>query len=236
MSASTWEQGNRVFAPLEPDFFYPATVLHVGKQSVMVEYDDGDEGLVPKQELQPIRLIPGLTVQARRKDDDLIYEWAEVVEADGERIRIRFHEDDRVQRVHIGNIRLPHPNVLDLVEAEAHLSSLWRDGDRVLAPWEPYFVYPATIQKVETDTAVVEYDDGDAGPVSLVDLQPIDIEPDVEVQARRIKFEKFYEPATVIDVNGETVTVRYHNDGHEEEMDIEYIRIPRRVPGAQTQW
>ena len=63
---ATFHEGERVLAPWEPEFLYPATVCFVGKRGVMVQYDDGDEGLVPEQEVRPIRIEIGATVQARR--------------------------------------------------------------------------------------------------------------------------------------------------------------------------
>lgn len=225
--ASRWKEGDRVLAPWEPEFLYPATVRFVGKRGVMVEYDDDDEGLLPESEIKPMRIDIGARVQARRVKQVKRYEWAEIVDVRGEQVRVRYQEDDREEEMHIQYIRIP--NAQALPEVDPDLLELYREGDRVLAPWEPFFLYPATIQRIDANAgiALIEYDDGDTGPVRLSELQPFDIEVNTRAQARRVKFEKIYEMATIIAFQGEQVTVRYEADDHEEEMEVTYIRLPK---------
>jgi hypothetical protein len=230
--ASRWVEGDRVLAPWEPEFFYPATVRAVGKRGIMVEYDDGDEGLVPASSLRPIQIEVGAVVQARRVRHIKRYEWAEIIDVRGEHVRLRYHEDQGEDDMPIQYIRIPDPAAFPQTDPE--LLELYKEGDRVLAPWEPHFLYPATIRQIDATAgiAMIEYDDGDSGPVRVADLQPFDIEENTPAQARRVKFEKLYEMATVLAFAGERVTVRYQTDGHEEEMDVTYIRIPRAVRRA----
>src|SRR5262249_35686940 len=54
----------------------------------------------------------------------------------------------------------------------------WREGDRVLAPWEPMFLYAGTITRItydedKGDQALIEFDDGDDGWVFLFSVRPL---------------------------------------------------------------
>src|SRR5947209_19701088 len=39
----------------------------------------------------------------------------------------------------------------------------WKVGARVLAPWEPMFLYVGTIREIDKIKALIQFDDGDAG-------------------------------------------------------------------------
>lgn len=111
-------------------------------------------------------------------------------------------------------------------------------GDRVFAPWEREWLYPGTVTEVDEDEdlAAIEFDDGDEGRASTVLLREIALQTGDFVAARRDRTEKRYAPATVVKVDGETVTVEYE-DGEEDELEVEYLRIPvvgRLAVGARV--
>ncbi|MCS7015206.1 MAG: hypothetical protein RMJ19_10280 [Gemmatales bacterium] len=224
---SRWQVGDRVLAPWEPDFLYPGTVAHVGRRGVVIEYDDGDEGYVPESVLRPLRLEVGSQVQVRRDPEVNRYYWGEVLAVQGERVLVRYSDDDGEETIPIGRIRIPRVLLRLPREQEEELTALWKPGDRVLAPWEPHFLYPGTIRQIESGIALIDYDDGDVGPVSLAELMPLHLEVGMRVQARRNRFEKVYEPGTLTAVEGESITVCYDADQTEDELDIAYIRLPR---------
>jgi hypothetical protein len=106
-------------------------------------------------------------------------------------------------------------------------------GDRVLAPWEPQWLYAGTVIDTDDDEelAAVEFDDGDAARASFVLLRPIELRPGELVCARRDRDEKRYFPATVLSIDGEEVRVEYE-DGERDSMGVEYIRVPVAGPLA----
>src|SRR5437868_1221937 len=61
----------------------------------------------------------------------------------------------------------------------------WRAGDRVLAPWEPDFVYAGRIAEIKQEEALVEFEDGDAGWVSLHEVRPVAVRRGQKVMCRK---------------------------------------------------
>ena len=100
----------------------------------------------------------------------------------------------------------------------------WNEGDRVLAPWEPQWLYPATISGIEGDVAFVMFDDGDHAHVPLVQLRPLDLRDGDEVHARRDRTEMLYYPAQVLSCSEENLQVRYA-DGHLDSLAVGYVRV-----------
>src|SRR4051812_25748188 len=58
----------------------------------------------------------------------------------------------------------------------AQPSSRWREGDRVLAPWEPDLLYAGRVAQLQDDQALIQFDDGDAGWVLLHQIRPLAVE------------------------------------------------------------
>lgn len=226
-----WKVGDRVLAPWEPDFLYPGTIAYVGRNGLVIEYDDGDEGYVPESTVRPLQVQVGSQVQIRRDPDVNRYYWGEILAVYDSEVKVRYSEDDSEETLPIGRIRIPRVLLRLPREQEEELAALWKPGDRVLAPWEPYFLYPGTIRQVESGIALIDYDDGDVGPVSLAELAPLHLEAGMRVQARRDRFEKVYEPATITAVEDDSVTVRYDADDTEDVLDIAYIRLNRESGG-----
>lgn len=103
----------------------------------------------------------------------------------------------------------------------------WRAGDRILTYWEPEYLYPGVIVRIDGRTAEIDFDDGDSTERDVGDLWPIEVEVDDVVFSRRDRSEKMYTPALVVSVAGERVTVRY-DDGTEDRTTVSYLRFPRR--------
>ena len=101
----------------------------------------------------------------------------------------------------------------------------WSEGERVLAPWEQEWLYPGVVRCIDDDIAFIRFDDGDRGLIPLSELCPIAVKPGTIVQARRDRSELRYEPATVLDVDGEQLRLRYEDD-EEDAMAVSYVRVP----------
>src|SRR5947209_5423525 len=84
----------------------------------------------------------------------------------------------------------------------------WQPGDRVLAPWEPTFLYAGTLERVEGRRALVRFDDGDAGWVELSFIEPLALQAGQRVMSRRRMGPHFF-PGEVREVEGENVDVEF---------------------------
>lgn len=109
-------------------------------------------------------------------------------------------------------------------------SADWSVGDRVLAPWEPHFLYAGTVAEIRADEAHIDFDDGDSGWVPLGELRELHLEIDQFVMCRKQMGAMFY-PATIEDVSGETVHVGF-DDGETEWTTVAAVRVPRTTAGA----
>ncbi len=101
----------------------------------------------------------------------------------------------------------------------------WSQGERILAPWEQEWLYPGVIRCIDEDIAFIRFDDGDRALIPLTELSPIAIRPGTVIQCRRDRAELRYEPATVLDVEGEELRVRYSDD-EEDALAVSYVRVP----------
>ena len=115
------------------------------------------------------------------------------------------------------NLVVPPPAVV----APSPLSRQWQAGDRVLAPWEPEWLYPATVQQTNADSVQVAYDDGDSSWLNVAALRPLDIEKGSRVCGW---WNGPYYPGTVTERDGNRVHIAY-DDGDNEWTDLSYIRV-----------
>lgn len=107
----------------------------------------------------------------------------------------------------------------------------WSVGDRVLAPWEPDFLYAGVISEIQDAEAHIDFDDGDSGWVPVSELRQLRIAMDQPVLCRKEMGAMFY-PAVVADQSGETIHVTF-DDGTDEWTTVAALRIPRPAgPGA----
>ena len=108
-------------------------------------------------------------------------------------------------------------------------TSAWKKGDRVLAPWEPTYLYAGTIDQVIAPRALIRFDDGDSGWVELAHVQPLSLKPGLRVMSRRRMGPNFF-PGEIQEVDGEKIHVEF-DDGKEERTTVASLRIPCRPLG-----
>jgi hypothetical protein len=108
-------------------------------------------------------------------------------------------------------------------------STLWRKGDRVLAPWEPTYLYAGTLDQVSAGRALIQFDDGDAGWVDLAFVQPLALERGQRVMSRRRMGPHFF-PGEIYEIDGENVHIEF-DDGKEEHTTVASLRIPCQPRG-----
>jgi len=109
----------------------------------------------------------------------------------------------------------------------------WRIGDRVLAPWEPTFLYAGTLQEISGPNALIQFDDGDSGWVALARVLPLALRAGQPVMSRRRMGPRFF-PGEIREIHGEDVVIDFE-DGKEEETTVASLRIPCEPagPGAE---
>ncbi|MCI0378070.1 MAG: protein kinase [Gemmataceae bacterium] len=99
----------------------------------------------------------------------------------------------------------------------------WRIGDRVLAPWEPEWAYPATVREINGDSVYVWFDDGELSWVEAADLRPLDIRDGSRV------FGPWGYCGVVTERDGDRVHINY-DDGDKEWTDLKEIYVPSGKP------
>jgi predicted Zn finger-like uncharacterized protein len=101
----------------------------------------------------------------------------------------------------------------------------WKVGERVLAPWEPEFLYAGRVAKVEGGRVLIEFEDGDAGWVRPDQVRPLAVRPGQKVLSRRRMGPTFF-PGEIREVRGDEVCVAFA-DGHADEWTrVAALRIP----------
>jgi hypothetical protein len=111
-------------------------------------------------------------------------------------------------------------------------SHSWKVGDRVLAPWEPVFLYTGRIAEIKDNEALIEFGDGDVGWVVLERLRPLAVPRGQKVLSRRKMGPSFF-PGEILEVHGEEVCVGFDDGSDDEWTTIAALRIPCQPgPGA----
>jgi hypothetical protein len=215
-----WPQGSRVLAvwPVEQVYWYPATVKASTARWVEVHYDDGHKARLKPSEVAELDITVGSRVFARFESGPYYYP-AEVTQVNGERIRVAY-EDGRTEMTTVSVIRVmrgPGSNIE------------WQYGDRVLAPYDAPFYYPATIAQLDNDKARVEYDDGDEAEMPTALLHPLQLAEGDRVYCRW-RGGPHYFPGVIEEMGGEDIFVKYE-DGRAEHTTIQMVRvIPDELP------
>jgi hypothetical protein len=109
----------------------------------------------------------------------------------------------------------------------------WREGDRVLAPWEPDFLYVGRIAQIKDSQALIEFENGDAGWVQVEQVRAVAVKRGQQVLSRRSTGPHFY-PGEILEVRGDEVCVGFADGQGEEWTRLAALRIPcqQTGPGA----
>lgn len=224
--ASRWHVGDRVLAPWEPQFLYAGTLREVRNDEAHVAFDDGDSGWVPLAELQELHVTVDQFVLCRKEMGQLFYP-ATIEDVSGETVHVRF-EDGDVEWTTVAAVRViresdgPGASPTRFTSGRAFLGRLGR-GSRVLAPWENFFLYPATVLQVRDDEVHVQFDDGDAGWVNVGQVHPLELRAGLLVSVRGSDLT--YQPGEILAVEGDRVRVQLES-GTTREVRLRDVRVP----------
>jgi hypothetical protein len=222
----SWEVGDRVFAPWEPQFLYAGAIQEIVGEQAHIVFDDGDQGWARLEDLQPLDVWPGLEVLSRRKMGHL-FSPAVVEEAHDQSVRIRFDSGEQ-EWTTVAALRLRREGgsagaVPTAIASDLMFLTRLRVGDRVFAPWEAHFLYAGTVDQIQGGEAHVSFDDGDRGWVRLEQLRPLEVRPGLRVHGRW-KMGAAYYPGEVVAVEGEAVRIHY-DDGDREWARLAALRV-----------
>jgi hypothetical protein len=104
-----WQVGDRVFAPWEPHWLYPGTILCIDEEVAFLRFDDGDRAILPLFALQSVAIRPGGQVFCRRDRDENRYDPATVLGVTDDGLRVRYAEDKSEDLVPLSYCRLLAP-------------------------------------------------------------------------------------------------------------------------------
>jgi hypothetical protein len=232
---------------------YPATIVAVKAGGYHVNYDDGDEQVLPPSRLEPIAVKVGERIFMRpHQETRLMYYPAIVKRVAGEIVDVEF-EANQWQTAHVETnlpvgrarfLRGPGPTPANQSAPTPAGASLYAVGDRVLARWDDLYWYPATIIGVDAVGSTVLYDDGGQKTVAETQLMPITVEEGERIFIRpRGETRLIYYPAVVTRVDDEIVDVQFdayeHMEAHAETNlkvgRARFWRCPRGVSSASWQ-
>jgi hypothetical protein len=101
-----WQVGDTVFAPWEPQWLYPGTILCIDDDIAFIRFDDGDRALIPLTYLRSVAIRRGNPVFCRREREEKRYYPATVQGVTDEGIRVRYVEDNEEDLVPISHCRI----------------------------------------------------------------------------------------------------------------------------------
>ena len=107
----------------------------------------------------------------------------------------------------------------------------WREGDRVLAPWEAHFLYFGVIEQIEEGQARIAFGDGDEGWVFVNQIRPVALTPGQKVFCRPQPGHPHW-PAEIVEIAGERIRIAFENA--ENWVDLAALRIPTEPAGPDA--
>ncbi len=214
----SWHVGQRVFARWRGDLlWYPGTIFAVAGEGYHVVFDDQDQAFVGPADLIPLAVEEGDRVLCRPKfERELRYLPAEVTRVAGEVIDVSYEDFELVEtNTHVSRIR---------VRRGEGGTAVWDEGSRVLASGRDGFCYPGIVLVADGDRLFVSLMDSRHLWVLPDETRPLRLKPGAAVEARKGAGPE-YLPATLLEVEGDVLRVRYA-DGEEETTLLRLVRAP----------
>lgn len=234
----TFNEGDRVLGWGPDNCWYPADILTIDGDWIVLQYLLGVQGVVTPELIRPVEMTVGTRVEGRWRGGDIFFPGV-VDEERGDRIHIKYDDGDE-EWTTVRLIRVPDPTSPAAAEAAPTAtppaesppapagSGGWKVGDRVLALWEPNGLwYAGTIRGGDGDRFHVVFDNGDQSWVTQEQLTALELPSGTAVLAPR---SGSYAPAEVRHFDGVRVQLRY-DDGTEETVEVRRICLLRTGQG-----
>lgn len=228
VAKSAWREGERVLAPWEPGCLYAGVVTQIKEDQALIDFDDGDEGWVPLDQVRALRIEPGARVFCRRQMGSQFFP-AKVLEYKDNVVRVRFEDNGAEEWETVAALRIPDASAAvgaAPTQVRSHLSFFknLKPGIRVLAPWAADTLYAGSVDSIEGGDVHVSFDDGDRGWVSMKQLLPLEVPVGTRLLARWRMGAQWF-PGTVRQVRGEELYIVY-DDGDKEWIKPAALCIP----------
>lgn len=87
-----WNEGDRVYAYRdEDDYFYPATILEITEEDILIRFDTGEEEWTQDEYLEEYAVAEDEEVECKAAKDDQYYDVT-VRNTDGDRVEVEFSD------------------------------------------------------------------------------------------------------------------------------------------------
>jgi hypothetical protein len=214
--------GDRILGRRPPeDYWYPGTIRHSVGQRFYVIFDDGEDALLPPEQLRPLRLEIGDLVFARRTAEG-DFEPAHINDKAEDRLYLAYEDGEQgwvgldVVRIRPEARRQGRP---------APRPPRWEVCDRVWACWFDLDWYPGIVLAAEEDRVHVLLDNGSQAPLLPERVRPFQLAVGEAVFCRRWGAPEFV-PAEIVRIEGEKVYLRFE-EGDEEWTSARLLRLHR---------
>lgn len=229
----TWNIGDRVLAPWQPNFLYAGTISRIEEGQALIEFDNDAAGAVFLDQLSPLELAPGTRIFMRRTNN--AYDCAAVVvEVRDNMVRVQYQKSNRQvptdDWVFFAALRVPCEPFSEgaaVIRAGGPRINLCA-GTRVWAPWTPEVLFPGTVHELSDNEAHIHFDDGDHGWVQINQVVPLDLFPGMKFLVRRSR--DFADVGTLLEIQQDRLYVSYE-DGKKEWTKIAAIALPCQPVG-----
>ncbi len=216
-----FHEGDRVLVNAAEGYWYPADILSIESDRIVVHYLLGGEGMVTPELVKSLEVKPGLRVEGRWRGGNAFF-LGRIAQQRGERLFLKYDDGDE-EWTTIRLIRLvddvPPP-------VSTTPSGSWKAGDRVLACWSGNGLwYVGVIRGVQDGRYHVVFEDGDQAHVSADQIAAVDFPVGSKVMAPR-PGQPSYVPAQVRRFDGMRVLLRY-DDGMEVMVDVRHVCVQR---------
>lgn len=222
-----WRVGARVLAPWEPVCMYAGSIKQIQGGEALIDFDDGDSGWVLLQHLQALTVPMHGKLLCRRRMGPM-FAWAEVVEARGDDLHVRF-EDGSDEWTKVAALRIPCEPLsrgaapTSVASHRAFIEHL-QAGEVVWAPWMNGVLFTGVIDQLQGDEVHIHFDDGDRGWVRRDTVLPLALTVGLRVMARWKMGSQYY-PGTITEIDGERVHIHY-DDGDREWTRTKALALP----------
>lgn len=87
-----WNEGDRVYAYWdEDDYFYPATILEITEEDILIRFDTGEEEWTQADYLEEYAVSANEEVECKSAKDDMYYDVT-VLAVNGDQVQVSFDD------------------------------------------------------------------------------------------------------------------------------------------------
>lgn len=232
--SAMWNTGDRVLAKRPPeDFLYPAVIRHIQDDRYFVIFDDGEDGFVQAQQMQPFQLEIGDPVDALHGRDPR-FQQGKVHDKKDDAVQVAF-PDGGLAWIAYDKLRIPSKRARP-ARAPRDLNAVdWQVGDRIWACWFDLCWYPGVVLHAEDGQVTVLFDHGATSSMTADRIRKLSFQERDRIECRWRGGNEYF-PGEIVRRHGEVINVHF-DDGDEETTLIRLTRLQKDdwLPDAPPQ-